>query len=88
MSASRRPGAFEAGGKVSFHHHDVVGAKLARKRLTALRFSDDVVKAVSELVALHLRFHGYGDRAEAPGPTPPYAATCATPVTSWRGCTC
>ena len=55
--ATRR---FEAGGKVSFHHHDVVGAKLARKRLTALRFPGDVVKAVSELITLHLRFHGYG----------------------------
>ena len=51
---------FEPGGKVSFHHHDVVGAKLARKRLTALRYPTDVVKAVSELIALHLRFHGYG----------------------------
>ncbi len=51
---------FEAGGKVSFHHHDVVGAKLVRKRLTALRFSSDEIKAVSELVFLHLRFHGYG----------------------------
>jgi poly(A) polymerase len=56
--ATRR---FEDGGKVSFHHHDVVGAKLVRKRLTALRYSSDEVKAVSDLVALHLRFHGYGD---------------------------
>jgi len=52
---------FEEAGKVSFHHHDVVGAKLVRKRLTALRFPTDVVKAVSELVTLHLRFHGYGE---------------------------
>ena len=52
---------FEPGGKVSFHHHDVVGAKLARKRLSALRFSSDVIDAVSMLVELHLRFHGYGD---------------------------
>ena len=52
---------FEEAGKVSFHHHDVVGAKLVRKRLTALRFSSDEVKAVTELVALHLRFHGYGE---------------------------
>jgi poly(A) polymerase len=56
--ATRR---FEPGGKVSFHHHDVVGAKLARKRLTALRFSGEDVKAVAELVELHLRFHGYGE---------------------------
>ena len=54
--ATRR---FEPGGKVSFHHHDVVGAKLVRKRLTALRFSGEEIKAVSDLVALHLRFHGY-----------------------------
>ena len=58
---------FEEGGKVSFHHHDVVGAKLVRKRLTALRFSSDEVKAVSELVALHLRFHGYGPQDGGPG---------------------
>jgi poly(A) polymerase len=51
---------FEPGGKVSFHHHDVVGAKLARARLSALRFSGDEIKAVSDLVELHLRFHGYG----------------------------
>ena len=56
--ATRR---FEAGGKVSFPHHDVVGAKLARKRLTALRFSSDVVAAVSKLIELHLRFHGYAE---------------------------
>ena len=80
---------FEAGGKVSFHHHDVVGAKLVRKRLTALRFSSDEVKAVSELVFLHLRFHGYGDPdgRGGSGPTPRYAATSATPATSWPGCT-
>lgn len=52
---------FEGGGKVSFHHHDVVGAKLTRKRLTALRFSSEEVKAVARLVELHLRFHGYAD---------------------------
>ncbi len=49
------------GGKVAFYHHEVVGAKLARKRLTALRFPNDVIAAVSRLVELHLRFHGYGD---------------------------
>ncbi len=58
---------FESGGKVSFHHHDVVGAKLARKRLTALRFSNEVVKATSQLITLHLRFHGYGDHLGATG---------------------
>ncbi len=52
---------FEPGGKVSFHHHDVVGAKMIRKRLTDLRYSKDVVESVSLLVELHLRFHGYGE---------------------------
>lgn len=52
---------FEANGKVSFHHHDVVGAKMARKRLKALRFDHQMVKDVSELIELHLRFHGYVD---------------------------
>ncbi|HEX6518849.1 MAG TPA: CCA tRNA nucleotidyltransferase [Streptosporangiaceae bacterium] len=48
------------GGRVAFHHHEVVGAKMTRKRLTALRFPNDVVRDVSRLVELHLRFHGYG----------------------------
>ena len=49
------------GGKVAFHHHEVVGAKIARKRLAELRFGKEVVADVSRLVELHLRFHGYGD---------------------------
>ena len=52
---------FEPGGKVSFHHHDVVGAKMATKRMQALRFPTDQIKAVAKLVELHLRFHGYAD---------------------------
>ncbi|WQQ22366.1 CCA tRNA nucleotidyltransferase [Nocardioides renjunii] len=51
---------FEAGGIVTFHHHDVVGAKLTRKRMKALRFSNADTDAVATLVELHLRFHGYG----------------------------
>jgi poly(A) polymerase len=51
---------FADDGSVTFHHHDVVGAKMAAKRLKALRFSGDEVKAVARLVELHLRFHGYG----------------------------
>ena len=47
-------------GTVTFHHHDVVGAKLTRKRMQALRFSNDQIDAVAKLVELHLRFHGYG----------------------------
>ena len=46
---------------VSFHHHEVVGARMARDRLRALRYPNEVVDAVSQLVYLHLRFHGYGD---------------------------
>jgi poly(A) polymerase len=49
------------GGKVSFHHHEVVGAAMARQRLTELRFPKEVVDDVSRLVELHLRFHGYAD---------------------------
>ena len=45
---------------MTFHHHDVVGAKLTRKRMQALRFSNDDIDAVAKLVELHLRFHGYG----------------------------
>jgi poly(A) polymerase len=47
-------------GSVTFHHHDVVGAKLTHKRMKALRFSNDDIDAVTRLVELHLRFHGYG----------------------------
>lgn len=51
---------FAGDGTVTFHHHDVVGAKMARKRMRALRFSAADVDAVARLVELHLRFHGYG----------------------------
>jgi poly(A) polymerase len=49
------------GGRVAFHHHEVVGAKMAKKRLAQLRYRKDVVFDVSRLIELHLRFHGYGD---------------------------
>jgi poly(A) polymerase len=52
---------FESGGGVSFHHHEVVGAKMIRKRLRALRYSKEVIEDVAQLVYLHLRFHGYGN---------------------------
>ena len=52
---------FAPGGGVSFHHHDVVGAKMTAKRMKALRFDKDTTKSVARLVELHLRFHGYGD---------------------------
>jgi poly(A) polymerase len=48
------------GGGVSFHHHEVVGARMAKERLKTLRFSNEVISDVSSLVFLHLRFHGYG----------------------------
>jgi poly(A) polymerase len=51
---------FEDGGGVSFHHHEVVGAKMTAKRMRELRFSNDEIDKVSRLVELHLRFHGYG----------------------------
>jgi len=51
---------FAEDGTVTFHHHDVVGAKITKKRMKALRFSNDEIAAVTHLVELHLRFHGYG----------------------------
>ncbi|WP_167158444.1 CCA tRNA nucleotidyltransferase [Streptomyces sp. MBT27] len=51
---------FESDGRVSFHHHEVVGAKMTKKRMAALKYSNEMVKDVSKLVELHLRFHGYG----------------------------
>lgn len=58
--ATRR---IEGGGVVTFHHHDVVGAKLAAKRLKALRFDNETIEAVSRLIELHLRFFGYTEGA-------------------------
>ncbi len=53
----------EPGGAVSFHHHDVVGSRLARKRLQALRFDKESTDAVAKLIELHLRFFGYAEGA-------------------------
>jgi poly(A) polymerase len=50
----------EPRGRVSFHHHEVLGAKLVRKRLTALRYPKEIIEDVARLTFLHLRFHGYG----------------------------
>ncbi|PIE27034.1 MAG: CCA tRNA nucleotidyltransferase [Micrococcales bacterium] len=58
--ATRR---FEPGGGVSFHHHEVVGAKMTARRMRALKFDKDTTKQVARLVELHLRFHGYSDQA-------------------------
>jgi poly(A) polymerase len=53
--------SFEPGGKVTFHHHEVVGARMTRERMTALRYPADDIEQVSRLVELHLRFHGYDE---------------------------
>lgn len=58
--ATRR---LEPGGGVSFYHHDVVGAKLTKKRMQELRFDNDTIKAVCRLIELHLRFFGYSDQS-------------------------
>lgn len=58
--ATRR---FEAGGVVTFYHHDVVGAKLAKKRLRALRCDNQTIESVAKLIELHLRFFGYSEQA-------------------------
>lgn len=55
----------ETDGGVSFHHHEVVGAKMTRKRMRALKYSKQMVDDVSQLVYLHLRFHGYADASGA-----------------------
>ncbi|TDC36401.1 CCA tRNA nucleotidyltransferase [Micromonospora sp. KC213] len=47
-------------GRVSFHHHEVVGARLTKARMKALRYPKDVTAQVTKLVGLHLRFYGYG----------------------------
>lgn len=56
--ATRR---MEPGGGVSFHHHEVVGAKMTKKRMRELRFDKATTEQVAKLVFLHLRFHGYGE---------------------------
>ncbi len=58
--ATRR---LEPGGGVTFHHHDIKGARMARKRLNALRFDADTTKVVARLIELHLRFFGYAEGA-------------------------
>jgi poly(A) polymerase len=53
--------SYEPGGKVTFHHHEVVGARMTRERMTALRYPAGDIETVSRLVELHLRFHGYDE---------------------------
>lgn len=56
--ATRR---FGADGEVTFRHHEMVGAKLVRRRMKALRFDNETIATVARLVELHMRFYGYGD---------------------------
>ena len=53
----------EPGGGVSFHQHDMVGARIAKKRMQALKFDNETIKSVARLIELHLRFFGYGDQS-------------------------
>lgn len=76
----------EANGGVSFHHHEVVGAKMVRKRLRALKYSKQMVEDISQLVYLHLRFHGYGDGKWTDSAVRRYvtdAARCCHGCTNW-----
>lgn len=57
--ATRR---FAPGGKVTFHHHEVVGARMARDRLSKLRYPKQTIEQITQLIALHLRFHGYQEQ--------------------------
>ena len=70
---------------VTFHHHEVVGARMARERLLALRYPNDVVDDVTKLVELHLRFHTYRDgldRQRGPPLRPRRRRRCSTTSTS------
>ncbi|RSZ61983.1 CCA tRNA nucleotidyltransferase [Corynebacterium hylobatis] len=53
--------AFNEDGRVTFHHHEVVGAKLVRRRLRTLKYSKQMVADISQLVYLHMRFYGFGE---------------------------
>ena len=46
---------------MTFHHHEVVGAKLVRKRMRALKYPKQLTTDISQLVYLHMRFHGFGE---------------------------
>lgn len=70
---------FHPAGKVSFHHHEVVGARLARARLRELRYPNDAVEQICQLVFLHLRFHGYADGAWTDSAVRRYVRDTGTP---------
>ena len=75
---------FHSDGKVSFHHHEVVGARMAEKRLKELKYPNDVVQQVRDLVFLHLRFHGYGEQEWTDSAVRRYARDAGTPQQLWR----
>ena len=70
---------FHADGKVSFHHHEVVGARMAERRLKELKYPKEIVDQVRELVFLHLRFHGYGEQAWTDSAVRRYVRDAGTP---------
>ncbi len=70
---------FHGDGNVSFHHHDVVGARITRQRLRELKYSREVIRDVSELVRLHLRFHGYSEGEWTDGAVRRYVTDAGTP---------
>ena len=75
---------FHGDGKVSFHHHEVVGARMAEKRLKELKYPREVVEQVRDLVFLHLRFHGYGDQAWTDSAVRRYVRDAGSPEQLWR----
>ena len=79
-----RTRGYQPGKGTTFHHHDAVGARMTRKRMEALRYSNDDVDAVSELVALHLG----STPTSWGGPTRRCGATCATPAICSTSSTC
>ena len=70
--------AFHSDGTVSFHQHDIVGARMARHRLRALTYPNQAIRDISELVRLHLRFHGYSDGEWTDSAVRRYVADCGS----------
>ncbi|QBI20021.1 CCA tRNA nucleotidyltransferase [Egibacter rhizosphaerae] len=75
---------FHAGGKVTFHHHEVVGARMARQRLKELRYPGDEVEKICQLIAMHLRFHGYADQPWSDSGVRRYVRDCGSDEQLWR----
>jgi poly(A) polymerase len=71
---------FHPDGKVSFHHHEVVGARMTRKRLKELRYPKEEIEQIADLVFLHLRFHGYADGAWTDAAVRRYVRDAGTPA--------